>query len=204
MKNKMKQFGIIALVVIIGLSITACEVEEPDPCASCLKIGATGEGGGKIFFHNHSGFTVIGTDSFTAYYLEAAPVNQGASLDWASMEYIISNNGIMPYFQNEIGTGKENTRLMLTADGASPAALACKNYIGGGKTDWFLPSLDELGELYKQRNHFGITTGYFWISRASSLGNVYVYDFSRGDWGLSSCSHYDFTYTVYVRAIRAF
>ena len=43
-------------------------------------VGDTGPGGGIIFYVSIAGFTVTGTGSFTAHYLEAAPVNIATTL----------------------------------------------------------------------------------------------------------------------------
>jgi hypothetical protein len=46
-----------------------------------------------------------------------------------------------------IGSGKTNTDLMLNSCSSGAAVLA-RSYRGGGKTDWSLPSRDELRELF--------------------------------------------------------
>ena len=57
-----------------------------------------------------------------------------------------------------IGTGRKNTALILATDANAPSGKACKDYYGGGKTDWFLPSKDELNELYLKRDYiFAVT-----------------------------------------------
>ncbi|MFP3042720.1 InlB B-repeat-containing protein [Treponema primitia] len=132
-------------------------------------LGDTGPGGGKIIYIDPAGFIMADT-GLPAHYLEAAPVNQGTELAWASAAYVetdIPGTGADGEIgaEAEIGKGRQNTALILATDAAAPAALACKNYSGGGKTDWFLPSLDELKELYNQRSSLGIADdGFFWSS----------------------------------------
>ena len=160
-------------------------------------IGDTGPGGGRIFYRDLDGFIMTDTGE-KAYYLEAAPVNQGTSLAWTSSPY----RRFMDTGQ-AIGTGRKNTALILAVDAAAPAALACRNYNGGGKADWFLPSFRELTEMYKTRSYLGISSGDFWSSsqygQSSSPVSVLTRNFHGG------------TYSAYfgqqisaVRAIRAF
>jgi len=200
MKKTRTFLGIIAILAMIGFGLTACEPEpDPDPCASCLKIGATGEGGGKIFYHNHAGFTVTGAGSFTAYYLEAAPTNQATGISWSSTDVDVTGAT-----GTAIGTGKSNTAAIIAAhsgDTASNnAAKAAAAYTGGGKNDWFLPSSDELVAMYEAKSQLDISSSNnFWSSSQYSSTRAWTMDF----WGIRP---HDFKYSnVYkVRAVRAF
>jgi len=152
-------------------------------------IGETGPGGGKIFYDK-------GSVSDGWRYLEAAPENQGTSLAWASSGYTetsIAGTG------TAIGTGKANTAAILAIDANAPAAKACADYRGGGKDDWFLPSKDELNEMYKARNHLGISSGYFWSSSQGSYSSAWHQGFSSGGQDGGYKGNYN-----YVRAVRAF
>ena len=199
MKNRISLLGIIAILAMIGFGLAACE-PEPDTCASCLKIGATGPAGGKIIYHNHAGFTVTGAGSFKAYYLEAAPTNQSTSVKWSSTyDFVIEAE------KTAIGTGKANTAAIIAAhpsDTASNnAAKAAVAYSGGGKSDWFLPSKDELNEMYEARTHLGISSGDFW----SSSQDYYDAAWDQGfDHGGQSNGYFNKGQGRYVRAIRAF
>ena len=158
-------------------------------------IGDTGPGGGIIFYRNIDGFTMADTGE-TAYYLEAAHVNQGTSLAWASSGFTNRNiTGI----GLAIGTGRRNTALILAVDADAPAARACANYNGGNKNDWFLASRGELNELYRQRRLFGISSGYFWSTSQPDNSGASVQDFTYG-----SFFYYNKGSRHPVRAIRAF
>ena len=90
---------------------------------------------------------------------------------------------------------------MLGSHGA--AASLCRNYRGGGFTDWFLPSKDELNELYKNKAVVGgLATGFYWSS-SEDVGNNYA-----GAWlqyfGLGGQGGGNKLYPYYVRAVRAF
>jgi hypothetical protein len=157
----------------------------------------TGPGGGIIIYVSASGFNVAGLG--TRHYLEAAHVNQGTSLAWASSGYTstyIAGTG------TAIGTGKANTAAILAVDANAPAAKACADYRGGGKDDWFLPSKDELNVIYNVKSYLDNSpVERFWSS-------------SQYDSSASAAWHQFFYYGTkdyiskynefYVRAIRAF
>jgi len=194
------------LILIIGLGFTACDSGggsgDSNCNEECLAIGAEGEGGGKIIYHKHSGFKVTGAGSFTAYYLEAAQTNQATDISWSSTYVDVTGAR-----GTAIGTGKANTAAIIATNSSDTksnnAAKAAVAYSGGGKNDWFLPSLDELNEMYKARTHLGISSGYFWSS--SQYSSDYFYTcyqyFANGD---QLSSNYYFNYNYYVRAVRAF
>ena len=149
-------------------------------------IGSTGPGGGIVFYRK-----VAYSDGWR--YLEAAPVNQGV-LAWASSLYFkVVSTG------TAIGTGKANTALILAVDANAPAAKACADYRGGGYDDWFLPSEDELYEMYRARTHLGISSGSFWSSSQQISEKAMHQNFSSNGVVLP----YN-TSLLSVRAIRAF
>jgi len=211
MKNTFKFLGIIAIAAIIGFGFTACDDGggggSGGGCnASCLAIGATGEGGGKIIYHKHSGFKVTGAGSFIAYYLEAAPVNQGTSLEWASDAWTSEShyyNTNIAGTGTAIGKGRANTAAILAVDANAPAAKATKVTIGE-KSDWFLPSKDELIEMYKARYHLDTSIWsdyYFWSSSQYDNRNAWSQYFGYSNQNTSTELKYE---TYRVRAVRAF
>ena len=55
-----------------------------------------------------------------------------------------------------IGSGRTNTRKIVAVQGeGSYAAYLCATYKGSGCKDWFLPSKDELSQLFKQKQVVG-------------------------------------------------
>jgi hypothetical protein len=161
-------------------------------------IGDTGPGGGIVFYVDLNGFTMTDTGE-TAYYLEAAPENMPRTLAWASSRFTSTS---IPGTGIAIGTGRQNTALILAIDANAPAALACRNYSNNGLTDWFLPSRDELNQLYRNRASVGnLGTSWFW---SSSQGNnnhlaALIQNFGGGN-QLGSFKDYEYL----VRAVRAF
>jgi hypothetical protein len=104
------------------------------------KVGNTGPGGGIVFYDE-------GSKKPWGRYLEIAPngwsgTPEDPTANWCEV------NKHLGAFGKEIGTGRSNTSTMV-ATCTSGAAVIANSYTGGGKTDWFLPSNDELNELCK-------------------------------------------------------
>jgi len=170
------------------------------------KLGDTGPGGGKIFYRSEEGFTVKGATvaaNVTAYYLEAAPNDlensKSALPDWGSSGSIGTGTAI--------GDGKQNTQLIIKSDNTEVAAKICVNY-NNGFNDWFLPSKDELYQLFVNRVAAGVTLEisssgrYYWSSSESETSTAWTYYINAQsnitDAGRNRAN------TAYVRAIRAF
>ncbi len=154
-------------------------------------VGDTGPAGGKIFYENAN----YVTDGWR--YLEAAPSDLSVTYKWGDTATSVTTG-------TAIGTGKSNTAAIVEAlDGAGftedYAAKACADYSSGGKDDWFLPSKDELNELYKQKNTVGVASNIYWSSSEFSAGNAWRQSFYNG--------YQDYSYKLtdnHVRAVRAF
>ncbi len=57
---------------------------------------------------------------------------------------------------NGVGAGAANTKQIIAVQGAGRyAAMAARNYDGGGYSDWYLPSINELFLLLQQREIIG-------------------------------------------------
>jgi hypothetical protein len=107
-----------------------------------------------------------------------------------------------------IGSGLANTNTIITVQGSDNtyAATMARAYTGGGYTDWYLPSKDELSALYF--NKTAVNTGLAVVS-GSSLHNSYLSSSeSRSDlaWSLffGTISEISKGTLFYVRAIRSF
>jgi len=159
-------------------------------------LGDTGPGGGKIFYVSAEGFTMTDNNS-TAHYLEAAPVDM-SYLRWTVESY--GNYPDIASMAYEIGTGRLNTTLILTIANDAPAAKACNEYTNNEKTDWFLPSINELEQLYINRDSVGIFSTYiYWSSSVYHINTAMDYDFGAGSSGGSGKE-----WTRIVHPIRAF
>jgi len=114
----------------------------------------------------------------------------------------------VPGTNTNLGSGSANTDAIIAQNGAglTYAAGLARAYTGGGYTDWFLPSKDELNQLYLNRVAIGgfETTRdplypWYWSSSEGSSGNAWYQYFVSGD--QFSASKYT---TLRVRAVRAF
>jgi hypothetical protein len=84
----------------------------------------------------------------------------------------------------------------------SYAAGLARAYAGGGYTDWYLPSKDELNKLYLNRVAIGgFAANNYWSSTEFGNDRAWRQNFSSGS---GYQSDYLKNFTFYVRAIRAF
>jgi hypothetical protein len=160
-------------------------------------IGDTGPAGGKIFYIDDGTY---GGGTWT--YLEAAPADCVGPETGGTANVGLTNDD---FYTNgtgtDIGTGKANTQFMLScgvADGT--ATRLCDAYTYGGFDDWFLPSLDELEEMYNNiLGTGGFTTDDYWSSSLYAVNYGWKWDFNTG----IVAAGYIY-YPCYVRAVRAF
>lgn len=137
-------------------------------------IGEIGPAGGKVFYSSLDGTT-------SWHFLEAAPTDLSSSFSWSND--ITSCSGL----STSIGSGLSNTELIVLNQGASGnySALKAQQYAYGGFTDWFLPSRDELSEIY-QNLHLNsgnglATNSEYWSSSqdANYLQNAWIVKMSN-------------------------
>ena len=171
--------------IVSGVALPA-HGQTSDPAPTVYAIGDTGPGGGIVFY--------LEPDSGGTGGLEAATSDQSSSAVWGC-------NGVdvTGATGTAIGTGASNTAAILSAPcpGSNPAAATAAASLGSG---WFLPSQDELNELYLQRAVVGgFAVADYWSSSQSSANSARFQNFFNGN-------QVDFSknVTVRVRAVRAF
>jgi hypothetical protein len=84
-----------------------------------------------------------------------------------------------------LGTGSANTDAIIAAQGATATSYAAglaRAYTGGGHSDWYLPSKDELNKVYVNRATIGGSFDLlvYWTSSEASGVSAYSQSFSNG------------------------
>jgi len=99
-----------------------------------------------------------------------------------------------------IGTGNQNTIDIVNSCSENTAASYCASLVSGGFDDWYLPSKDELNQLYINRDIIGgFTDDIYWSSSENNNSNAWSHNFSTGIQDLYYKSH-----PAHVRPIRSF
>ena len=136
--------------------------------------------------------------------LIAATVDQSTGIRWYNSNRGNETTGATA---TAIGTGKSNTDKIINVQQGSLswyAAGVARDYKGGGYTDWYLPSRDEIILLWQQRSRFsGFSTGYYWTSSESSLEDAWFFIFLDGTNYPCCGGSKKYSYNS-VRAIRKF
>ena len=144
---------LMTLVFVLSLLATNfSQMAAATPQSTAFSIGQS-YGGGIIFWIDGSGqHGLIADKSDTSYLM----------IKWSDRYYPVTGAT-----GTAMGTGSANTKKIVAIQGTkyNYAALVCVNYKGGGNADWFLPSKDELYQLYKQKSVVGgFIRGAYWSS----------------------------------------
>lgn len=145
----------------------------------------TGPAGGLIFYDKDSY-----SDGWR--YLEAAP----DTTEWTVKQFGKNGTAVGGTLK-DIGKGKENTDLIFQVLNTPPvetdrAAQLCYDLNHGGYDDWFLPSQDELKQMYtnlKAQGVGGFSDSGYWSSSEFSYnpaGQVWIINFTNGDDNLTA------------------
>ncbi len=143
--------------------------------------------GGILFYLNPTGgggMIVISDDLSTSYAWGCSGVNISGA----------NNTGV--------GGGIANSEAIVNACSGESAAKLCEDLVYGTYSDWFLPSMDELGVMYKNIKITDLekfSSGYYWSSNQKDANTAYRYGFLGGNQGEA-----DKSTKQYVRAIRKF
>lgn len=184
-------------------------------------VGDTGPGGGKVFYvadatQTWGTYMEVPSETWNSGSEDpslAWGTDQSGNGGWDCSSWTISDPTFTIFTSTAIGAGRGNTKLFPTGacDTAAeaPAVFAAIDYNGGGKTDWFLPSKDELHELYLADigavfNPDTDSDGwsFYWSSSqvTGSAVNAWAEDFLSG----AQVGYLEESSAQFVRPIRAF
>jgi hypothetical protein len=149
------------------------------------EVGDTGPGGGTIFYISPTAINASTGISTGGTYLEVAPMNWWGSASetttaWAKAATSVAGTSAA------IGSGAENTRLITTALTTNAvAAKIAADLTFGGKSDWFLPSTNEVKEIYDALYITGLAGGFsarnYWSStQGATTSQADTYWFGSG------------------------
>ena len=161
-------------------------------------VGDTGPGGGKIFYVDMR--RAAGSQYFEAACAGWQNYCDGTTPDpetqWGCKTSLISGAD-----GTAIGTGEQNTADILAGCATSGiAAQRADDYSNSGESDWFLPSKDELGQMYlEQITVGGFSTDGYWSSSENDAFTAWYQYFTNG---YQSDSNKNNSY--YVRPVRSF
>jgi hypothetical protein len=181
-------FLVLFILFFIGCSSTT-------PSIDIYELRDIGPAGGYIFYDK-------GNYSDGWRYLEAAP----ESTEWNKVKW--GGYGTWLGTQLEIGTGQSNTNIIInwlnSHSETGCAAQLCDSLTYGGYSDWFMPSYDELLQMYENLKLFGLggfADAYYSsstdINKECGAGIVF---FS----GVAACITKNYSRDSRVRAIRKF
>ena len=152
-----------------------------------------------IYGKEYGGGLIAYLNTSTGAGIISAPIDQSTSMSW--------KNGSPIQFpkQTAIGTGQSNTTAIVSAAGSGDyAAKICDDLVLNGYDDWFLPSIDELVQIYINLKTLNPPVGNFtstlyWSSSENGDMHAWQCDFS-GNGQVAGNEQYIAIY--YVRAAR--
>ena len=137
----------------------------------------------------------------------AAVQDQSSGIQWHNGSYIATGAT-----GTAVGTGSANTDDIITEQGGTETSYAAglaSAYTGGGYADWFLPSKDELNEMYTNKATINTTatsnsgsefsTNSYWSSTEVNYGIAWFQYFYDGSQNYGNKNN-----AFFVRAVRAF
>jgi MBG domain (YGX type)/PA14 domain len=170
------------------------------------KVGDTGPGGGIVIYVDYTQNLDSSSFSSGGHYLEAAPAAVASPSTSAFCNiYNLSTSSVPSYPDGlGIGYGAANTAGMLSYC-SSGAAYTARSYVGqNSKTDWFLPSSEELKliDTVTVRSLLNMPAGSYWSSTVSPIQNSQSYAYIQSTHSIAT--NMGQPSALYVWPIRAF
>ena len=185
---------LILLCIAVGLVFASCSKDDDE--TDSIEIGDFHEGG--VIFY---------LDSTGEHGLVCAVLDQSAAAEWGCMGIPITEdaNG-----DEAIGTGSQNTQHIESGcNTVGTAADIASNLTLNGFSDWFLPSKDELNQMYVNKALIDATalanggttfvTSNYWSSTQDDSIKAWDQSFNNGNQGAGNKND-----MFYVRSVRAF
>jgi uncharacterized protein (TIGR02145 family) len=150
---------------------------------------------GFVIGQNYGGGIIFYIDSTGQHGLISAASDQTAGAMWGCYGTFIGGTSTAS------GAGQANTTAIV--NGCSEPGMAagiCNDLVLNGYSDWFLPSRDELNQMYLQKSVIGgFANGDYWSSSEYDATSAFGQNFGSG--GQYMYYKYD---VIYVRAVRSF
>ena len=174
-------------------------------------VGDTGPGGGLVFLISGGLTYEMAPKTWSGSSSDDTP-----TLAWCSD----TTTSIAGAVGTAVGTGSANTTAMLALPCTSGAAFSADAYDGGGFTDWFLPSQDELNEMCNYSRNpttpptgvctgsqdgtfstgtYGFASGEYWSSSQDAANDAWFQSLDNGNQ-----TNANKLLTLRVRPVRAF
>ena len=214
----MKKALVILLMAIVAISLfVGCKNEPKKNADTGYKVGDKGPAGGIIVYVADEEQTSTYTDAdgvkheLKWKYLEVAPKDALNTVTSETGKYYWGPSAPTDYkTETAIGSGWSNTKKLEVAGiNNFPAAKACLDFsvtAEDGKVydDWFLPSKDELNEMYKSKTAVGnfLENVYWTSSEYTDKEYIWVQTFHPAGKGIQN--YMSRNSYGYVRPIRAF
>ena len=218
--------------VTISISRASSVVALTCAAGGICAVGDTGPGGGVVFYVEASGdtFACGAALASTCKYLEFAPANWLTDItgdpirSWATNVNSNWTTAVAGADGSTIGAGYQNSLDTANQTGnvaGSSAAVLALSFRGGSKTDWHLPSKDELNQLCRYAWTLAISnttttcigmsgsirTGFsadsYWSSSEFSA-NFAWYQYFGDYYGDGLQDYSSKNGSAYVRPVRAF
>jgi hypothetical protein len=149
-----------------------------DSVARTYALGDIGPGGGLVFLISGGKTYEMALNTWGA--------NESTGIAWCSNV----SSDITGAVGTAVGTGSANTTAMQPAACATGAGVEARANPGGGFTDWFLPSKDELNAMYNYSlvtgfptATYGFASGLYWSSSQTFANQAWYQSFGNGSQG---------------------